>query len=230
MMARDRKKEKKYRLVQWLTALALAALVLGLAVTAALQFRPLYSADIGRYRLTEVSGLSKETLEENYRILIDYNTAWGPDTLEFPDFAMSEQGRIHFAEAKQIFLAFFWMIPIGGAAALAGILYCSKKRVVLYRAYASILTVALPAAAGIFFAADWERAFVLFHKVFFRNDLWIFNPATDPVINVLPDGFFFHEAMLIVGLVLAGAVILFLWFLSGRRKLRRQASSSEKAG
>jgi integral membrane protein (TIGR01906 family) len=55
----------------------------------------------------------------------------------------------------------------------------------------------------------WDRFFVVFHKIFFRNDYWIFDEASDPIIKVLPDEFFFHEAIFMLAIVLAiGAVLL----------------------
>ncbi|MDK7326346.1 lipoprotein intramolecular transacylase Lit, partial [Lactobacillus mulieris] len=32
--------------------------------------------------------------------------------------------------------------------------------------------------------------FVTFHHMIFHNNNWLFNPLTDPIINVLTEGFF----------------------------------------
>ncbi len=37
---------------------------------------------------------------------------------------------------------------------------------------------------------NFEKSFIIFHKLLFRNDYWIFNPDLDPVINILPEEFF----------------------------------------
>ena len=71
----------------------------------------------------------------------------------------------------------------------------------------SILAVALPAVIGLFVAVNWDWAFVTFHHIAFDNDYWIFDPATDPVINILPDTFFLHCALLILGGVVLGSVV-----------------------
>lgn len=49
-----------------------------------------------------------------------------------------------------------------------------------------------PAFAGAYSKAslDFDHWFVLFHQAFFNNNYWIFNPVTDPIINVLTDNFF----------------------------------------
>ena len=37
---------------------------------------------------------------------------------------------------------------------------------------------------------DFTSCFTLFHKLFFTNNLWIFDPETDYMIRMLPEGFF----------------------------------------
>ena len=59
---------------------------------------------------------------------------------------------------------------------------------------------------------DWENAFTLMHKIFFDNDDWLFNPQTDPIITILPDTFFMHCGLLIIGLTIlfcAGLQLLY---------------------
>lgn len=87
-----------------MTAASLMMLIIALSVTITLNFRPLYYFDIGHLNIAETSGVDAKTIKKNYDILIDYNSMFNNDTLEFPDFAMSEHGRIHFEEVKAIFV------------------------------------------------------------------------------------------------------------------------------
>lgn len=50
-------------------------------------------------------------------------------------------------------------------------------------------------------------AFTMFHEIMFRNDYWIFDEATDPVIMILPDAFFLHCAVMIILLILIGSLL-----------------------
>ncbi len=52
----------------------------------------------------------------------------------------------------------------------------------------------------------------------FHNDYWLFDEATDPVILMLPDVFFMHCAVGIVGLVIAGAVGCLAVYRAGTKK------------
>lgn len=50
------------------------------------------------------------------------------------------------------------------------------------------------ATAGVVFLAgalivDFNTAFTVFHEIFFTNDLWLFDPAEDYMIRMLPEGF-----------------------------------------
>ena len=82
-------------------ALSLMLFIIAAAVTITLNFRQLYYFDIDYLHIAETSGVDADTIKENYDILIDYNSMFNHDTLYFPDFAMSEHGRIHFEEVKK---------------------------------------------------------------------------------------------------------------------------------
>ena len=51
-----------------------------------------------------------------------------------------------------------------------------------------------------------------FHQIFFDNDLWILDPATDLLINIVPEPFFMDTALYIV--LLFGASMLLLFAVS----------------
>ncbi|MDL2248277.1 TIGR01906 family membrane protein [Tyzzerella sp. OttesenSCG-928-J15] len=38
--------------------------------------------------------------------------------------------------------------------------------------------------------SDFNKYFTIFHEIFFDNDLWILDPSTDLLINIVPLGFF----------------------------------------
>ena len=84
---------------------------------------------------------------------------------------------------------------------------CAARRRYGFLRITAVLTLVIPAALGVFALLDWERLFIGFHRLAFRNDYWLFDPATDPVINALPDTFFFHCAAAILILVLLGSIL-----------------------
>ena len=71
-----------------------------------------------------------------------------------------------------------------------------------------IVTVSVAATVGLAVVIDWEAAFEIMHRIFFRNDYWLFNAYADPVITILPSEFFMHCGILIIVLVLIQIGIL----------------------
>ena len=195
-------------------ALILTLTIISVSVVFTLAFRPLYYLDISALNIPEESGYSEEEIRENYDVLIDYNMSFGGGRLEFPSLAMSEPGRIHFEEVRDIFNLFKYMAIAGVIVSIAGILFCIRRKEYKFLKLTSILAVALPTVLGTLVALNWDWAFVAFHHLAFNNDYWIFDPATDPVITILPDTFFLHCALMILGCVVLGSVICGLAYRS----------------
>lgn len=203
-----------------LLALALTLFIISAAVVVTLNFRPLYYLDVDLLHISETSGLPREEILENYNALIDYNSIFGTKTLVFPTLAMSETGRIHFEEVKNVFAFFEITLIVSGALILAGVIYRHFKKNPGYLLLSGILTVALPLVLGVLIALNWQTVFVLFHKIVFRNDYWIFDAATDPVITILPDAFFMHCALLILALVVLGSVVCLLLYRHFKKHIK----------
>ncbi len=201
-----------------LLALALTLFIIAAAVVITLHFRPLYYLDVDWLDIPAMSGLPKDEIFANYNALIDYNSIFGPQTLEFPTLAMSETGRIHFEEVKAVFIFFEILALAAGLLSAAGIVYRHFHKNTGYLLLTGILTIALPVILGLLIALNWQTVFVLFHKIVFKNNYWIFDPATDPVITILPDAFFMHCALLILVLVVLGSLICLLLYRHCRKK------------
>ncbi len=212
------------------TAVVLFLFILSFAVTFTLNFRPLYYMDIERLGMEERSGIPEEEIKENYDVLIDYNSMFHDEELQFPTLAMSETGRIHFEEVKEIFVG-FQVTAI--ATAIIGLVSVFQQRKRVYKSkrylkYAGIITILIPAVLGAAMALNWDKAFVIFHKIAFDNDYWIFDAKTDPVITILPDTFFLHCAAMILGLVVAGSVICLVLYAFSMKKSRVSGEVMEK--
>jgi integral membrane protein (TIGR01906 family) len=69
-------------------------------------------------------------------------------------------------------------------------------------------------------ALDFNRAFVIFHHIFFPGkDNWMFDPRTDEIILVLPQEFFRNCAILIGAGLLVMSVMLMI--LSKNKRAQR---------
>ena len=114
---------------------------------------------------------------------------------ETQDF-FNEQDRLHLADVRNLFLGGLKLRNY--ALILASILMIVLKakkadfRRLVPQGYLQALFVYLILAAilGIAMSIDFTSCFTLFHKLFFTNNLWIFDPETDYMIRMLPEGFF----------------------------------------
>lgn len=122
----------------------------------------------------------------------------------------------HMEDVKVLFLGGLALrrFCLALSAACLLILFLWKKKAALLS-----LPRSLYLGAGIFFGAavliagiistNFSKYFVVFHKIFFNNDLWILDPATDLLINIVPEPFFMDTALRI-GITFAALVLIFL--------------------
>ena len=76
------------------------------------------------------------------------------------------------------------------------------------------------------------KYFVIFHHIFFNNDLWLLDPATDLLINIVPEPFFVDTASyiaLVFGISVAVIFGVSRWWLRREKRQRKQADGSRPA-
>lgn len=69
---------------------------------------------------------------------------------------------------------------------------------------------------------NWDKTFIAFHKIFFKNDLWLMDPRKDLMIQMLPAPFFIGMAKAIaVRFIINMSILLAIYktilYLSGKR-------------
>lgn len=198
-----------------------AAAVICISVTVTVLFRPLYYFDMGYLNISEYSGISEEVIKANYDALIYYNLLGGPSELVFSTMSMSREGEIHFEEVKDIFISMQIISIIALILLTAWIVVYAKRKSAAFQwlKLTGAVVAIVVAAVGAAVLIDWNWAFTTMHKIFFRNDFWIFDAKTDPVINILPEQFFMHCGIMII--VLAIVQIIALQLIYRRLKRRR---------
>lgn len=193
-----------------IAAICFTLFLFSFAAVLILNFRWLYYLDITLLKLDIASGMNTAAVRANYDALIDYNQLWFRGALRFPTLPMSARGEQHFREVKQIFDLVQVLFLVTGAAGLYYWFKRKKRYDPRCLTLAGALCILAPAGLGVFAAAGWNRFFVLFHRLAFRNDYWLFDPATDPVIRILPDTFFLQCAGGILLVMLMGGAGLLL--------------------
>lgn len=173
----------------------------------------IYSIIIKRYNLAEVTGVSAEKLMVNFKGLITYLQNPFINKLQFQDFIMSVNGEVHFKEVKNIFLTLIMISVIFTAYVIVNIIKKGNiregiKQIIEKLNYGANTLLVFFAAIITVYIIDFSKAFVVFHKIFFRNDYWIFNAETDPIINALPeDLFMIYGAIILLGIFVCSIII-----------------------
>lgn len=66
-------------------------------------------------------------------------------------------------------------------------------------------------------ALTFSKSFILFHEIFFDNDLWILDPSKDLMIQMLPEDVFSGMALRIGGMVIGGMLSVNLLLARGAK-------------
>ncbi|WP_131038587.1 TIGR01906 family membrane protein, partial [Clostridioides difficile] len=175
-------------------------------------FKQLYYFDIDYLNISELSGLSKDDIKLNYDYLIDYNLNKNVSEFKLPTLKSSPQGKIHFEEVRNIFQNINKLAKLLLVVSLVGIILSVKNKNIKILKTTSITLIIMPLLLTVPILLNFEKSFIIFHKLLFRNDYWIFNPDLDPVINILPEEFFFHSGMMILILILLVIIVLFVMY------------------
>lgn len=191
---------------------------ISLGLILAINLRPLYYANIHWFDLESNTGLTAQEIKSNYNALIDYCSPFYFGALQFPSMKASISGLSHFAEVKVLFNLFYITFFVSSVLLLGIIVHKKKQNQYRYLKVSSITSIVLPILTLLACSIDFETAFIIFHRIFFRNDDWLFDPSTDPIITILPEVFFLQCALVIVGCVLLGSLILFLTYRRLKKK------------
>jgi integral membrane protein TIGR01906 len=214
----------RYRIVQLVIALSLALFVIALSVLLTLLFTPLYYFDVRYLNIMTQTGLSYSRIVENYNYMIGYLLNPLPQAFHLPSLAYSVHGRIHFEDVKRLFVFVDFLTVATGLISIAGIIYKFRNRDYYFLKIAATAMGLFTAVPLIAFLLDFNDSFIIFHKIFFRNNYWIFNAATDPVITILPETFFMHAFLLALGLIIVGMIILIVSFKRLSRRIQKTES------
>ena len=156
-------------------------------------------------------------LRDNREDLHVFTTMGG----EYREF-FNEREIAHMVDVKELFLGGLWLRRLGLLSTVIsglGLYFWSRGKNDRKQFVKEKVPYALCMGTGIFFAVclalaglvstNFRKYFFIFHYIFFDNDLWILDPATDMLINIVPEPFFADTALRIA-LTFAVMVIAFL--------------------
>jgi integral membrane protein (TIGR01906 family) len=203
---------KKYKILEILFSLALSLFIILSAVKLTLIFKPLYYFDIQYLNIEAYSNFSKDEIIKNYDYVINYLLSPKEQEFKLPSIPYSKYGQIHFKDVKRIFTFIDILLIVTGLISFIGLSFNVKHKKFDFLKQTSSMLILLPIILLTAFMINFDAAFTIFHKIFFKNDYWQFDPELDPIINILPQEFFYHSAMLIVILIVLSIIVLRLLY------------------
>lgn len=207
----------KNKLLSIFASICTVFCVLTGSIAVPLLVRPFHTLHIGPMELEKASGLTAPEIREAYHQMMDYCLGLRPD-FAAGVLPFSESGANHFADVRFLFLLDLAVLAVSAAALLLLWFYRRHKAVDLHRFgghgpafWGCVGLGAAFALIGGLGALDFDRAFTLFHAIFFPGkDNWIFHPKADPIILILPQEFFRNCAILILAVLLLTCTVLIL--------------------
>lgn len=208
--------------------LSLLILMITFSIGLPIYFRPFYYLHIKALNMTEITKWSYFTIKNAYDEVLDFlvlNKPFGTGELRY-----SSEGKAHFEDCKILFDLNFYCL-LGSFIISTLILVLNKlKKIEIKRYfdfhpvfYSSIFAIIIPLVVGVLAAIDFDRAFEVFHTIFFPGkDNWLFNPSTDQIIRVMPQEFFRNCAILI------GASLLIITITSITVQIVNKVKKSKK--
>lgn len=206
---------KQSRLLLAILTAATMLLILSVSIAVPILLRPFYYAHVFFLQLPARTGWTGQEICNAYNEMLNFclfGTPFGTGVLRW-----SQTGMQHFADCARLFRLDFCILLLSALALL--ICHFVMRRGLLptrplghgFGFWAGSLLAGLFAVVALLSALDFNRAFTIFHQLFFPGKTnWLFDPTTDQIILVLPQVYFRNCAILILALILSSCALLIL--------------------
>lgn len=218
-----------------LTAFCLMFILLITSIEAVCYWTPdYYENEYAKYQvLNHLPSMTMEDLLEVTEEMMDYLrgnrkdlhvwTTMGGEVREF----FTEREIAHMEDVHGLFMAAIFLRRICLMLIFTFILAIyftkGKLRKILPQSifFGTLIFFAAAAGLGWIISTDFSKYFVLFHHIFFDNDLWILDPSADMLINIVPEPFFMDTAFRILitfGILAVLVLVLSFFFMKKNKK------------
>lgn len=209
----------KNRMLAFLLIVTLALFAISAGIAAPILSRTFYQIHVTKLRLPETTGWTEDEILGAYDDVMDFllhDSTFGTGVLKW-----SEDGKAHFTDVRGLFQLDIWMFAVTGGLLIVLLLLTIKNRPARFgnrgpSFWAGTSVLAMFLIIGGLGATDFDRAFTVFHHIFFPGKTnWLFDPAEDQIIQILPEVYFRNCAILAISLILLLCVI---YILVGKKK------------
>jgi integral membrane protein (TIGR01906 family) len=190
-----------------LTALASVLLIVGLLIASIEMFavnQGFFESEYAKLNTKDDIGVTQEDLSDMTKVLLDYTTGKA-ESLDMQkeiqgqmQEVFGEREKAHMVDVKALYLGArnLRTISLAGAVVLIVLAFILGRGRTLRTLCRSFLWVSLGfliavGALAAYAAIDFTNFWISFHHIFFAgNDLWLLDPSTDVLIQMVPEQFF----------------------------------------
>lgn len=206
--------------VHWLFVFCLPVVLITSTLCCEVNQLKLYEYGFDKYEISEATGIDNLELKRVAQHLIGYfnlevSTAQIEVSRQGGEFNLfNERELIHLEDVRNLIQLDYWV----QRGALLLLVVCVLVLVFVFKVgwrmvikglwWGSIMTLCLVVGLAFWALFGFERFFLLFHVVSFSNEYWMLNPATDYLIRLFPEGFFYDAAMFGFSAVILEALLL----------------------
>ena len=188
---KEKLKKIAFHIWSFLTALSIILAILLMSLTYNSKNINYFETFQRENNIDQVTGKSLEELSDinlNIYLYLDY----GDNALLEPYFNQKEI--LHMEDVHKLYDLAYLVMNICTTFAITSLLlsHFFRKKHELFKNVLKYIFIILGifAILAILMYFDFNRYFIIFHKIFFNNDLWLLDPRTDLMIQMMPLNFF----------------------------------------
>lgn len=161
--------------------------------------------------------MSEKDLMTATNCLLDYLKDKRNDLVVFGEInnvdreVFNQREKEHMVDVKALYLKAMMFRNVIFILTFCLLLLAIKKKLELFKPYLISLLILSVVFCGlsIFVFLDFDAFWTQFHLLFFNNDLWLLDPSTDILINMVPLEFFYG---LVLNIIIS---FIFLFIVNG---------------
>ena len=209
------------KIISYSLSLSLIVVAFGFSLNFMCFNRAFYNYEYTRLNTSESIGMSKEALQDTTEVLLGYLEGKKEDLnieVEINGVkreVFNDKEKAHMVDVLKLYqnfnLVYYVAIGLFGISIISSfVLKLSFKD--LQKAYQKVLLMigALLMAIIFYYFLDFNAFWTQFHHIFFSNDLWLLDPSTDILIQMVPSAFF---SDLILAIVTIFVTLLILYYI-----------------
>ncbi len=188
-----------------------------------------YEKKYEEYNISEVTGIEKKNLMIITKEMLDYLKGNREDLIMFAEVngeteqVFEEREILHMVDVKELFskgyiIKNIMLIVLIIALGWLAIYY--REAIGKTLIASSLWPMILMSILGLLMYVDFNKYFTYFHHIFFTNDLWLLDPNTDILIQMLPIEFFSSIAFKILSFFVVELLIVLVIGIILNRKIK----------